>query len=159
THYADAEKYTHEAISLAQKLGDRYNEANGLGQLGFLLLSRGRFDEAMAMFSRSFAISKTAGYEIISELTALNTGWCYFRLGDLDRAAGYYREEEGSNKRTANLRVTRSLSNNLGSLHQVRGEIREAIAAYQRALALSEKFQDPEWIARSLDNLALATMA
>jgi CHAT domain-containing protein/Tfp pilus assembly protein PilF len=156
---AQAEAYTHEAISLAQKSGDRYSEANGFGQLGFILQGRSRFDEAISMFSRSFAISKTAGYEAISELTAVNLGWCYFRLGDLDRAAAYYREGEISNKRTTNQRSLRLLLNNLGSLHSVRGETREAIAAYQRALAISEKFQDPAWTARNLDNLATATVA
>src|SRR5262249_8887276 len=137
-----AEARVHEAIALAQKAGDRYNEANGLGQLGYVYQRRGRFDEALAFFSRSFAISKTAGYEAINELTAVNMGWCYFRLGDLDRAATYYQEGENSNRHTSNLRSLKVLLSNQGSLHQVRGEIKDAIASYQRALNLSEKLQD-----------------
>lgn len=156
--YNPAETYTRDAIALAQKSGNRYAEANALGQMGYLLLARSRFDEAISILSRSFAISRTAGYEAVSGLTASNLGWCYFRLGDLDRAAAYYKESGESTARTGNLRTRQVAVNNLGTIHYRRGEYREAVAEYQRALTISEKLEDTVWIAKGLNDLASASV-
>jgi tetratricopeptide (TPR) repeat protein len=51
----------HESIALAQKIGDRYEMAHSLVDLGAVYTSLGRFEEAQLVLEESLATSKSLG--------------------------------------------------------------------------------------------------
>jgi len=89
-HAALSEAELHEAAAIAERRQDRYWQATALGAMGFLLLKSYRYDEALEWFERSLEISGEEENPSGTALAFVNMGWCYYRLGDLDKAEKYF---------------------------------------------------------------------
>lgn len=149
-----AEAENREAAAVAERHHDRYWQATAIGAMGFLLLRRYRYDEAIPWFLRSLEISRQDDYRGSTALTLGNLGWCYYRLGDLDSAESYLIQAEALMARLGRWDDQQTALGNLGSVHFTLQDYKNALGYYQRALAIAEKFQFESSKALWLNNIA-----
>lgn len=74
------------ALQLYESASDVRGQARSYNNLGIAAQFEGRLDEAAAAFTRSIALSRSAGMSDVWGLAALNLGVLSQRLGDYDRA-------------------------------------------------------------------------
>ncbi|MEZ5419522.1 MAG: tetratricopeptide repeat protein [Vicinamibacterales bacterium] len=98
----------------------------GLQGLGTVLQQQGRDDEALRWYEQAIAITPAA--QVLS-----NMGTLYYQRGDYARAAESYRRAIGQRPNSA------PTHRNLGDSLRRLGRADEALAAYQRAVALAEE--------------------
>ena len=152
---ADAAEADARAATLAaERAGDRYIRANALGNLGYFLLNRYRFDESIRWLELSIDTSLPANYQAVMALDYMNLGYCYYRLGDWSRAENYMQKADASLEK-AGMATRRQINvANIGLLHQSLGDYQGAIPYLQRALQISTNLHDEFWAAKQLNNLA-----
>ena len=172
--YAEAEPLYKRCLALREKLlapndpdrmtgitSDRVRSlveiyVNGLGNLGALYYSEGRYAEAETLDKRALAINEKL---LGPDAARLNN------LGTLYRVQGRYAEAEPLFKRALAINEKARLSdqlvvavnlNNLGLLYRLQGRYAEALPLYTRALAINEKVLGPDHpdVARSLAGIA-----
>src|SRR5579872_3934604 len=78
--------FLRNALSESQLLEDGFLEASALIDLGYERLSASRFDEAIPWFERSESVARRVGGARLREWALGNRGFCYYRMGDFDRA-------------------------------------------------------------------------
>ena len=116
--YADAERIFRQVIA------DDPHQADALNSLGYMLAERGeRLEESVDYVQRALALDPgNAAY-----LDSL--GWAYFKLNRLDLAERHLREA------SAQMETNSVVQGHLGEILFKLGQYREAIDAWQRALA------------------------
>lgn len=116
--YADAERIFRQVIA------DDPHQADALNSLGYMLAERGeRLEESVEYVQRALALDPgNAAY-----LDSL--GWAYFKLNRLDLAERHLREA------SAQMQTSSVVQSHLGDVLFKVGQFREAIDAWQRALA------------------------
>jgi CHAT domain-containing protein/Tfp pilus assembly protein PilF len=155
--FAEAERELRSAIATSQD--DAYLQANALGTRGFLLLNQHRFDEGVQWFERTLAVAEPARYYGITTPTLNNLGWCYYRLGDFDKATGYLTKAAAL---AARMEKRPSQQIALGLLGDVRYTLHDynmALEYYRQALAVSESLHEDFWRAKWLSNMATTLIA
>ena len=81
-----SEPYLRHAVDVARAQSDRYLQASALRNLGYMRERGSRFDEATPWYEQSAAVARESGAVRIRERALGALGWCYYRLGDFDRA-------------------------------------------------------------------------
>jgi CHAT domain-containing protein len=149
-----AEADARAATVAAERTSDQYARANALGSLGYFLLNRYRYDEAIRWFELSVEASRQGDYQAVMAIDFSDLGFCYYRLGDWSRAESYmHRADTALGK--AGLAAQQQIAVvSIGILHQSRSDYRGAIPAFQKALDISTRLRDDFWKAKSLNNLA-----
>src|SRR5439155_1642886 len=89
----------------------------------------------------------------IAERALGNLGWCYFRLGDFDRALVSLSAAAALARDVKDNRLHRWL-NDTCSVHYRRHDYGQAISYYQAAADLANKANDEAWLTLTLNNLA-----
>jgi tetratricopeptide (TPR) repeat protein len=121
--------------------------------LGLLLLSLGKTQEAEQMMIKSLAIADRMGETAIAALAAGNLSLLYRETQDLDRAEAMARQAlrfEGQLERKDGVART---SLNLGTILFERGRLDEAAARFAESLRLYEELGPPDRAAQALFNL------
>jgi len=112
--------------SLRRVLAKDPNNATALNNLGYFLTERNeRLPEALDMIKRAVEAEPTNS----SFLDSL--GWVYFKLGQLDEAERHLTDAARRSTRSA------TIQEHLGDLHQKRGQLEQARAAWRKALSLT----------------------
>jgi CHAT domain-containing protein len=102
--WAAAERVLNETIADAQQHGDRYHEAVALVNLGAGDLMRDRFDHALQYFERALSF-KDLQSQLVYAVALTNTGICYQRLGEFDRAIEVERRAVSSHQAPGRPRI------------------------------------------------------
>jgi tetratricopeptide (TPR) repeat protein len=116
---------------------DPYYEAHAVNRLGVVLLTDGRFDEAIPWFQRTIEAARKARVQGLIVVASLNLMICYYRLGSFDDADKSYRQainllgENGP----ANYRM--KLSAQRGNTLLFQGKVHEAIDCYRQAVGFA----------------------
>lgn len=117
--------------SLRRILSTTPNDATALNNLGYFLTERGeRLPEALDMIKRAVKSEPTNPNYLDS------LGWVYFKLGQLDEAERYLNDAARRNTRSS------TVQEHLGDLHQKRGQLDAARAAWRKALGLTTDASD-----------------
>ncbi len=150
----EAEADARAATVAAERSNDRYVRANALGSLGYFLLNRYRYDEAIRWLELSVTTSHSADYRVVTAIDFTNLGFCYYRLGDWSRAENYMREADALLGKAG--LAARQLIDvaNIGLLHQALGDYQSAIPFFTRALEISTRLHNDFWAAKQMNNLA-----
>ncbi len=149
-----AEADARAATAAAQRTSDDYLRANAMGSLGYFLLNRYRYDEAIRWFEASVEASRTGKYQLVEAINFTNLGFCYYRLGDWSRSEKYLWESESLLGKAGLAARQQTAVANIGLLHQAMGDYRGSIPYLERALDISMRLRDEFWKAKQLNNLA-----
>ncbi len=144
-----------KALSLATAGGDTYFEANALGGLGLTYLREEHYDEAIDWFTTALEKSRTVENPALTAVITNNLGWCYYKLGDLDRASQQFDQAASLFEDLGMLRQGREALNNLGLVRYDQRNSPEAKQYFNRSLAIARQVNDKTAIAICLDNLAM----
>ncbi len=142
------------SVDIAQRLGVEEVLAECLRELGNIPLHAGDAREAVQFFEQSRAID-----ERLEDLPGIanvrtNLGTAYVRMGRWDEALAELQSALALQERMGNLRIVGMLHNNVGEAHRLRGHFRdEAIAAFERALAIWDKIGHAPGVALALTGL------
>ncbi|MDQ6662932.1 MAG: CHAT domain-containing protein [Acidobacteriota bacterium] len=154
--FAEAETSYRTSLQLANDSGDAFLRASAIGNLGVLAMNAAHYDEAIDWFEQIGPESKQP--KSVLALTQHNLGWCYFSLGDLDRALALFQNAERLFARTGKLDNRQISAGNIGNVYYARGDLRAALSEYRRALEMARQASDDYWAAMWLNNLATTSL-
>lgn len=156
---AKAEQRLGEAAAIARKNHQRFVEANALGSLGVILMRRQHYDEAIDRFATSLAISETLQNRVQISKTLGNLGWCYFKMGDRERAYEAFTKSEQLAGELGLVRDQLYWLMNIGIVLNDQREYGRAFESLQKALGIARKLENRSAVALSLSNMANTALA
>jgi CHAT domain-containing protein len=144
------------ASDLVSGLHDDYLTASLFIDRGYIRLKTFRYDEALPLLEAADQAAQRVPSKVIHERCLGNLGWCYFRLGQLDRALGEYAKAEPL---AAEIRVADDQQDwlgNIGSIYYAREDYEKAIGYYSRARDIAQGLEDRSAVATWLNNITRA---
>src|SRR5688500_11810942 len=117
-------KYGDAEAMFRQMIADDPNNADALNSLGYMLAERAqKLDEAVSFVQRALVIEPGNGAYLDS------LGWAYYKQNRFDQAEAPLKEA------AAQLPTVSVIQDHLGDLLNRRGQLEDAMSAWQRALA------------------------
>jgi CHAT domain-containing protein len=153
SHTERSESFIRSALRLARSQSDPYFEAAALVDLGFQRLSASRFDEAIPWLEQGEAAAQRAGADRIRNRALGNLGWCYYHLGDFDRALDALSRAAILAREVEDDSLYRWL-NDIGNIHYRRREFSQATSSYQESARLAKLANDEAAVIMALNNLS-----
>jgi putative nucleotidyltransferase with HDIG domain len=142
------------AISAAERCGERPILAEALRRLAVVMHHRNESSRARELCKRSYKVACDLKNDILAA-DALNTlGGLAVRMGDIEEARTHFRQalERGGHARELRARVEL----NLGVLANIRGELVDAVAHYERSVESYRATNDEHGSATAYVNLGIA---
>jgi CHAT domain-containing protein/tetratricopeptide (TPR) repeat protein len=153
-----AEADLRRAAPHARHDGNEYLNASILAMRGVLLMQRAYYDGAIPWTERALELSIKQDFSALVPPLLGDLAFCQYRLGDLDAAlASAQRAQRLYGEMHLPLQEQIDLGT-LGNIYYARGQVRDAVAAYERALEIAAGLKDNYWRAKWLNNLALADL-
>ena len=152
--FASARVLAEQGLELYRLLDDRPGVVRSLSNLGAMLLSEGKADDAVSALDESVALSRSLPERRIAALALNNRGDVALTQGDYDAATVFFDEslallrEAGD---TAN--IARSLFN-LGAAALESGNVSKALELLRESVSMSAAVGDKEDVAWCLVGLA-----
>src|SRR5438876_2536145 len=143
------------AVAAAERGGEQTVLAEALRRLAVVRRHRSEVAAATALCQRSYEVARQAGDDLLAA-EALNTlGGLHLSTGAPDEARRVFLEalELGGSNREVRARVEQ----NLGILANIRGELHEAIARYERSLDAYRDCGDDHGCALAYHNLGMVS--
>jgi len=156
--FDDAEATLRHGLDVAAHLGDRYLEANLMGNLGYLFFSRSRFEEAIYWLQPAYDRFARLGASDAAARTIGNLGVCYYGLGDSEKALAAFEDATVRFAKAGDRRNEQNWLGNSGTVLFDAGDFAAAIDRYQRALAIAKERKDRYWSAAWMSNLSVANL-
>jgi CHAT domain-containing protein/Tfp pilus assembly protein PilF len=145
-----------KAIALAEQNHDRYVLVSALANMGYYLVRRFRYDEALSWSQQALEISQHDGFEALTAGIQVNTSWAYYRLGNLEKAGETFLAAEKALGRMGLKQSWLVALGNIGNFHLSQGEYRQAIPYFEQAYRVAEELRNDSERATWLNNLAMA---
>jgi len=150
-------KALQRAINLSKEVGDPITEANTQTDMGNTFLQLGNYAQALKQYLIALKIRQSYGKAEDIAKSMINIALVYRNLGLTQNALKYALDAK---KTLENLEVKPDLKiyvfRNLGNIYLDKKDYAQAIAAYQKALELSEKKGDDILLTSILKNIAQA---
>jgi tetratricopeptide (TPR) repeat protein len=147
-----AEEAGHEALRLAEQVGDDDARAESLKNLGMTLSRLGRYEEALQHFDEAL------DYSVDTDMTGFilnNLGVVHLALGDNDAAIRCYQESLARHQETGNQWAAAMVLNNLGMEYARLRDHEKAYDCLQRSLSIRETIGDQWGLAGCYNNMGL----
>ena len=152
--FQESDAALRHALDLARRSGDASVISGAENVLGYIRLRHSRFDEAIPYFEAADQAAQKIPAKVRREKCLGNLGWCYFRLGQTERAL---ESTSTAERLAADAGVPdddhRWLAN-IGSIYYVQGAYDKAIANYSRASEIAKRVGNREYAATYLNNIA-----
>jgi tetratricopeptide (TPR) repeat protein len=152
--YTAAKQLLEQGLESARRADDSSVEALGLYYLGQLLSSEGDFLAAKALFEEALPMARSLGGEVLAQVL-FGLGGNAWRLGDLETAEAYTREELALARDLGAVALEAQAINMLGLVAGARGDLEAEQACYEQSLALSRQIGDLFREAIALANLGV----
>jgi CHAT domain-containing protein/Tfp pilus assembly protein PilF len=157
-NYPSAQTSFHGALQDARQSNEVFLETRAAGSLGLVAMYQEHFDESIDWYTQSLQLSQSLGARIVTEKTLGNMGWCYYRMGDLEKAASFTTEAKDAATQLGAEKEEMLWSGNIGAIEFKQLQFAEAEHDFQRCLALARKLDNKPTQAVSLNNLALVDL-
>ena len=140
---ADAIPHLQEAIGLFAQLKDRDGEARAWCRVASAFEQQGDETDAIAAWAKARALRRQSG-DVAGEMEALEGLGRTTRqhLSEPSIALGYYKEAADLARTLMDAQTEGKLRNTIGILEWGRGEYREALSQYERALVIFRELHD-----------------
>lgn len=148
-------KYAHEALGIANSLGDTYHIAICHKELGILYLSKGEGDESLKHLLTALKIMQTSKRSSNFSKVYNNLGTIYSRKGLLDSALFYHQaaynlsiSDQDSLSQISSLRL-------IGNAYYKKGDFDKALSHFRKGLSLTEYYNSTKEKSHLLNNLGI----
>ena len=149
----EARRFLEQAIEIYRELGNRWDEAAGLGNLGNLYVELGENQEVITVYEKVLDIARELN-NFEGQVKALNgLGNAYRRLENYQQAIAYFEQSLAIAQDTGNLRGQAYAMGNLGNIHLDLEEYEDAITHYRQVLFLTREIGDERGQRITLKNL------
>jgi len=139
-NYAEAESLIREALFAAEKEGNLNDTASSLHNLGTILSRMGRYEEALASYSKALTIKEKLGDQGPSVATTLNQlAQVYSAMRQYQQAEKLYEKSLSMVERIGDKNAEAIVLSNLASVYASQGRLSEAEALYRKALEIQEE--------------------
>src|SRR5262245_31450333 len=155
TNFEAAEECYRFAYQGALEGKDPFLQIEALGNLGFNLVQKFRYDEAIPKFELALQAAEQAGDLRSVARSWGNLGTCYYQLGDFDKALELLKRAEAL---ATELKLEWDRQNwlgNIGDVHYESGDLENAISYFEKAVKVARELSDPTWTANWLNNLSI----
>jgi len=145
--------YAEEAISLAEKLGEKKLLAGAYSAKGTNKMGLTEYAVALEFYQKALAINEQEGNRQGVANNYNNIGLVYQYIFDYPKALGFYQKTLALNEQTGN---TTGITNALGNIANIHNELRDypkAIEYYEKARAYSERSGNLQNLSGILVNL------
>ena len=153
--YAEAQRISHIAVRVAERLGDRLALGTALCDLGSAYgRQMTRATESLNYLQKSLVIFRQLGNrkEEARALHAIGVAYGLQRRNDL--ALEHYEKSLALSEEIGDRNLTALIINSLGLAHSSMGHYEQGLAFYQKARTLSEELNDKSTLHISLNNIA-----
>ena len=135
--YQEGESLIRQALEYAAKHSLKSLEISATGSLGNRFMRERRYEEAIPYFEDSSAAAHKAGAVETEARNIGNAGFCYYEVGDLDRAIKNMRQAESAFQETGNRAEQKTWLGLIGNVYLARSEYPEAAGYYKHAIEIS----------------------
>ncbi len=140
--YQKALDYCQKSLETAQQIGDRYREAQSLGNLGIINNYLEEYKQAINYYQQSLEIAQEIGDRHREANSFMGLGHTYYFQGEFPQAINYYQQsleiaqEIGDRHREANSFI------GLGRVYYFLEEYQQAINYYQQSLEIAQQISN-----------------
>ncbi|WP_345463489.1 tetratricopeptide repeat protein [Deinococcus carri] len=162
--YEDSLNSLQAARIVFQQIGDVVGEVKVLGNLGTLLISLGRYPEALEHLTAAYNLSIGPARSLLAEHRSqgsilLSLGNLHFDMRDPREAQRYFQDALDFAQRVGDQVIAANAVLNLAEVQQQLGEQQVARASYEQALALAQEGQYRQVEASALVGLGRLMLA
>ena len=153
SNYEEAEADFHKALMTARQEKLPTLEATALGNLGYVAMKEGHYDESIDWDREALQFSQSTGQQVSLPPILGNIGWSYFEMGDFDNALDFYRQAEKAASQSGIAGSVGWLSN-IGSVYYAQHDLASAKSTILQALNLSKKLENNSTTIECLNDLS-----
>jgi ATP/maltotriose-dependent transcriptional regulator MalT/DNA-binding SARP family transcriptional activator len=150
---ADGTAHSERALEHALRAGDLLQVIRIRSNRGSHLSDEGEYEAALAEIDEALGLADLAGFANFSALGLSNRGDTKLKLGLLDEALADLEAARAAYERLGSHALAYPLGH-LGDAYRERGELALSRAAYEEAIATSERARDAQGLAPALAGLA-----
>jgi len=149
-----AEKFYNASLVFARAHKDRFLESKTLRNLGKLMLTEERFDEAMVRSQAAYDVGGAVGARVVQLVAKTNIGWADYRLGNLEKALDAFQDAEEHASELGDVVDQANALTNVGYVYMDERKFDLAAKSFQQALQLAQSTGVKEYIYNALRVLA-----
>lgn len=150
-----AERYTNEALKIAEDINNDQKIADALSNLGVIFWQQGKFEEALDRHMQANQIYNNIENEEGIAKTYSNIGIIFSDQSHYEKALEYFFKAMIIYENNDNERGMSILLNNIGMVYEFQKDYGLAEEYHQKSLKLKEKLEDISGMAFSYSNLGL----
>jgi len=139
--------------SIAERIGDGYNVAFAINNLGANYYARGEYQQALELFELQLTLEAAKRDPVITARALNNIGMIKRSFGDMAGALDYVQRSQRLAEEAGDKRVLANALNNIGVLARDEGNYARALEYFEKSLPLYEALGDKTWISLSLNNI------
>ncbi len=136
-----AEQRFLESLRLAREYKQSFIEWGALNNLGNLLTTAGRFDEAIDWRLQSLDFARRHHNRLTENFSIANLAWSYAQLGDLEKAISNFNEVVKVVDSLDQDQLKLDVFNNMGETYFAQGNYSAAREAYLKAFAIASEME------------------
>ncbi|MBU2464206.1 MAG: tetratricopeptide repeat protein [Candidatus Edwardsbacteria bacterium] len=137
--WTQAEETNYSNLSAARQAQSPKEIVAGANQLGFILLQRGKYQEALPLFLEAIAISEKSGLKHVNHDAMGNLGTLYRNQGDYAEAQKYFDLTKQQARAQGNDHSLSIVLGNQGLMYWYQGLHEKAMDCYNQKLSIDEK--------------------
>lgn len=153
-----AERSYRLALETARRNNRIFLEANALGSLGFLTMRQQHYSESIDWSNSGLDVARRLRNRALETKLLANLGWCYYQMGDYERALASFTVTEASSAQLGLLKDQMLWTNNLGLIQSQQRDYIGAEAYYKKSLDIARKLENKSAAAIALNNLAASAL-
>ena len=143
------------AQSLAEQIGNQYEVARMLRNIGHVHRSLGNHAQAMECFQKSLTIYEALGEQTGIGLALMGIGLINVAQGNYTQAFEHYQKSLTIFETLNNKDFISRVLNNIGTLQRAQGDYAQALDYYQKALTIHQELDNKYGIVTSLGNMGV----
>jgi len=137
-----AQQFIDLAIQQFKDIAAKDRIANALNEKGWLLYSKGEFDDARNQFTEALTICKEINNNVLIAVNLNDIGVTYYEEGVSEKAAEYYLKSAKIREENKDRHGLMKSYNNLGILYKQRDKYDQAIEYYNKGLEIALDLDD-----------------